>query len=593
MVRAQPRHRFEIRRSAADTLSVDPHVATLLGEVLERLQCAPDRRELLRALARAVRELMPCETALVWVQSARHRALKPHAASPDTALADVPAESAIALAPVETRLAEHGSFRIAPPSDPAVADDLALFRGTLAAGPTDGVIVLPLVHRGGLEGVVSCRLRAGAKDQARAWEQVAPHVALVLNGIRLHETSAAIRSFRNQFAALGADVLTAPDAETTAVRICELTRSLFSTTRSALFLLEGPDLVPVAAAGPYGDRATGGKLHVPPGVEPGFDEALRSRQVLVINEFRSSRYAETPIPLPFRPQAAMVMPLTDAVGTIGLLTASELDDPHRFGPDAAEHGRLLSVVATVAMRRMLLVEELQRAGRAKDDFLATVSHELRTPINVVLGYVQLLAEQTFGPMSTEQLDTLRRIERGARSLLALVDDLLDLARIERGAIACERHAIALVPVLDEVGDAARALIGARPIRFSSTITGNPIALTDPERLRQVLLNVVGNSVKFTAHGSIDVHAWREGERVVVQVADTGSGMEPAFLGRATEPFVRGETSTGSGLGLAIVARVLRVLDGDLAIDSKPGEGTTLRILLPAAEAAAHTPSNAS
>ncbi|MBY0279638.1 GAF domain-containing protein [Candidatus Binatia bacterium] len=571
---------------------MDPHVATLLGEVLERLHRAPDRRDVLRALADAVCALMPCKSALVWAQSARHRALKPRAASPDTTVPAELANSSIALALVEARLGERRSLHVAP-SEAAGAHDLALVRSALAAQPTDDVIVLPLVHRGGIEGLVSCRLEAGSADPTAAWEQVAPHIALVLNATRLHETGAAMRSYRNHFATLGADVLTAPDAETTAVRICELTRTLFSTTRSALFLLEGPDLVPVAAAGPYGDRATGGKLHVPPGVEPGFDEALRTRQVLVINAFRSSSYAETPIPLPFRPQAAMVMPLTDAVGTIGLLTASDLDDPYRFGPDAAEHGRLLSAVATVAMRRMLLVEELQRAGRAKDEFLATVSHELRTPINVVLGYVQLLTEQTFGPMSAEQLDTMGRIERGARSLLALVDDLLDLARVERGAIACERRAVSLAPLFDELGDAARALIGARPIRFSSTITGSPVALTDPDRLRQVLLNVVGNSVKFTAQGSIDVRAWTEGERVVVEVADTGSGMEPAFLGRATEPFVRGDTSTGSGLGLAIVARVLRVLDGDLAIDSSPGEGTTLRILVPAAAAAAHTPSNAS
>ena len=127
-------------------------------------------------------------------------------------------------------------------------------------------------------------------------------------------------------------MLGATDVETCAVRICELTRALFDTTRSAFFVLEDRDLVPIAAAGPYGDRAAGRALHVPPGVEPIFDEAVRTRQVIVVNDFHTSPYAATPIPLPFRPKAALVIPLVDASGLLGILTASELDQPQRFGP---------------------------------------------------------------------------------------------------------------------------------------------------------------------------------------------------------------------------------------------------------------------
>lgn len=532
-------------------------------------------------LAETACELLPCDASMVWIQSARHRMLRPRAACPALPPADQLGGLRVAPSAVEALCRQEGGLlRLT-----AVRDqdgDVAPVRTAMAATSETEVVVVPFVHRGQVEGAISCVAAGGiAAERAAAWVQIAPHVATVLNASRLHETSAAIRSYRSHFATLGAEVLTAADAETTAVRICELTRALFSTTRSALFLLEGQDLVPLAAAGPYGERATGGTLHVPPGVEPGFDEALRTRQVLVVNEFRSSIYAATPFPLPFRPQAAMVMPLTDGTGTIGLLTASELDDPHRFGPDAAEHGRLLSVVATVAMRRVLLLEELQRASRAKDDFLATVSHELRTPINVVLGYVQLLIEQTFGPMNAEQIDTVRRIERGARSQLRLVDDLLDLARIERGAVACEFREVALAPLIDELGDATRALIGSRPIRFSAQVDGDPVAWTDADRLRQVLLNVLGNAVKFTPRGEIDIRAGADGDRIAIEIRDTGTGMEPGFVQRATEPFVRGEASTGSGLGLAIVARVLRVLEGALVIDSRPGAGTIVRIVLPA------------
>lgn len=560
---------------------MDPRVATLLGEVLERLDRTPDRADILRVLTEAVCELLPCDAAMVWVQSSRHRALVPCAACPVMPPAEQLVDLRVASSTVDAQLArlEGGLLRLTRSYDGS--RELAAFRAAMAAPPADDVLVLPFVHRSHVEAVVSCLAADGVSDeQASAWLRIAPHVATVLAASRLHAASAAMRSYQDRFATLGAEVLTAPDAEATAVRICEMTRTLFSTTRSALFLLEGSDLVPLAAAGPYGERATGGTLHVPPGVEPGFDEALRTRRVLVLNEFRSSAYAATPIPLPFRPQSAMVMPLTDGAGTIGLLTASELDDPHRFGPDAGEHGRLLSLVATVAMRRVLLLEELQRASRAKDDFLATVSHELRTPINVVLGYVQLLGEETFGRMNPEQADTIQRIERGARSVLRLVDDLLDLARIERGAVSCELREVELSALIDELGDATRTLIGSRPIRFSSRIEGSPVAWTDPDRLRQVLLNVLGNAAKFTSRGEIRLTIGTDGDRVAIEVTDTGSGMEPGFVLRATEPFVRGETSTGSGLGLAIVARVLRVLGGALVIDSHPGAGTTVRILLP-------------
>ena len=345
--------------------------------------------------------------------------------------------------------------------------------------------------------------------------------------------------------------------------------------------------VPIAAAGPYGDRAGGGSLHVPPGVEPIFDEALANGQVIVVNDFRASRYAATPIPLPFRPQAALVVPLVDASGTLGLLTASELDEPRRFEASAAEEARLLGAVATVAIRRVLLLEDLRRAGRAKDEFLTSVSHELRTPLNVVLGYLQLLNERAFGPLNAEQVDTIERVEKGARSQLALVNDLLDLAEIERGSLQCTFEPVRIADLVGELADVVNALVAGRPIAFSADVPGELMVQSDRERLKQVMINLLGNAAKFTERGAIRLRAYAADDRVTIEVADTGAGMEAAFVARATEPFVRGDGQrTGSGLGLAIVARVLRALGGALAIDSRPMVGTTVCIMLPSAAAVA-------
>jgi hypothetical protein len=312
-------------------------VALLLGDVLGRLHGLPDLGEVLRVLADTVRELLPCGATTAWAPGARGRVLELRAASPSLPPAEGAATPRIDAAAVETRVACDAGRLLRLTADDDEEAGLALLRSTAGVAPADEVVVLPFVHRGRIEALVVCAGAAAASaEQLDAWLRVAPHVATALSAARRDAVASFARAERIRLATLVADVLAAPDVETTAVRLCELTRSAFATTRSALFLLEGDDLVPLAAAGPYGDRAAGGTLHVPRSVEPAFDEALRTRTVLVLNEFRSTRYAATPIPLPFRPQAAMVMPLTDDTGTIGLLTASELDDPHRFGRHAAD-----------------------------------------------------------------------------------------------------------------------------------------------------------------------------------------------------------------------------------------------------------------
>jgi signal transduction histidine kinase len=580
---------FEIGPGSTDTAGVESRAAMILGEVLERLRATADRADLLRTLTEIVHHDLACDAVALWVQSARHRPYALRAAVPASVARDVTSQADAEPLTEDALKGCAGLTRgrstvLEPTSDAAAA---IAVRAALTA--CDGhLLLLPFVRAGRIEALATCSFATPPSAQSiAAWEHVAPHVASVLAASRLDDQHATTLAQRNHFASLGTEVLKATDVETTAVRLCELTRALFGTTRSALFLLEGEDLVPIAAAGPYGDRAAGGPLHVPPGVEPVFDEARRIVQVIVVNHFRKSRFVASPIPLPFRPQAALVIPLTDNTGTIGLLTASELDDPMPFPPDTAEQGRLLGAVATVAMRRMLLLDELQSAGRAKDDFLAAVSHELRTPIDVVLGYVQLLSEQAFGPMTTEQADTMQRIEKGARSQLVLVNDLLDLARIERGALDCQFAAVRLAALVGELRDVARTLIGSRPIVFSVDVPPGVLAWTDPERLKQVLINLLTNAAKFTQSGSIALRAASDGATVTIDVADTGIGMEPGFVRHATEPFVHGEGGgAGSGLGLAIVSRVLRVLGGSLHIDSRAGAGTTVRVLLPSPAAAA-------
>jgi signal transduction histidine kinase len=226
---------------------------------------------------------------------------------------------------------------------------------------------------------------------------------------------------------------------------------------------------------------------------------------------------------------------------------------------------------------------LATALRYKDEFLANISHDLRTPLNVAIGYTQLLADGAFGPLTPEQTDALARILRSATTQLGLVDDLLELARMERGTLAVRREPVAvadLVPALREMMD---VLLRNRPVRFVVDVAAQAVALADPERLQQVLTNLLANAAKFTPRGSIRLAAERDGGLVRITVTDTGLGMEEDLRARATEPFVRGRhDQSGFGLGLAIVAKLVHLLGGELVVESTPGVGTRLEVRLEAA-----------
>ena len=251
---------------------------------------------------------------------------------------------------------------------------------------------------------------------------------------------------------------------------------------------------------------------------------------------------------------------------------------------------VISVVASALGERLRQREfrgrvALAQALKHKSEFLASVSHDLRTPLNVVIGYSQLLAEGTFGALNAEQRDTLARIVRTSTMQMTLINDLLDLARIEQGKLAYHCQAVAIGDLVPQLRDMMDALLRARPIRFEADVTQDAVTWSDPERLVQVLANLLSNAAKFTREGHVRLAAARDGALVRVSVVDSGPGMDTELRARALEPFVRGDgDAPGWGLGLAIVDRLVRLLNGRIEIESRLGSGTTVAIVLPAAEA---------
>jgi signal transduction histidine kinase len=249
---------------------------------------------------------------------------------------------------------------------------------------------------------------------------------------------------------------------------------------------------------------------------------------------------------------------------------------------------IISVIGSTISERLRWREFCSRDGLAraleyKAAFLASVSHDLRTPLNVVIGYGQLLAEGEFGAVSAGQADVLNRIMRSAETQLGLVNDLLDLARIEQGKLSCERQDVAVADLVPGLGEVLHVLVRGRPVTFDVDVAPDTVVVADPHRLQQVLVNLLTNAAKFTERGSVRLTAQRDGGMVRVAVIDTGIGMEPALCRRATDPFVRGHGSeAGFGLGLAIVQRLVDLLGGELAITSAVGRGTRVEVRLPAA-----------
>lgn len=201
---------------------------------------------------------------------------------------------------------------------------------------------------------------------------------------------------------------------------------------------------------------------------------------------------------------------------------------------------------------------------------------------MITGYTQLHVEGAFGATTPEQEDVLRRVLRAANDQLTLVKDLLDLARIEQGKFSYQLVPVPVGSLTESLVDTMDTLLRDRPVTFSLEVAPDAVAIADPERLRQVLGNLLVNASKFTDTGTIRLTAGRADGSIRIAVSDTGRGMDPELCARVLEPFVCGDEGRGWGLGLAIVARLIDVFAGSLAIDSVAGQGTTVTICLPAA-----------
>lgn len=231
-------------------------------------------------------------------------------------------------------------------------------------------------------------------------------------------------------------------------------------------------------------------------------------------------------------------------------------------------------------------EDLERAMTARSRFYASMSHELRTPINAVLGYSTLLLENIYGPLNEKQVEGIQRTQRAAKHLLELVNDVLDLSKIEAGKIDLRLQPVAFPAIVEELFVTVRPLADKYGTKLSLAYKEDSATtiVSDPRRVRQILLNLLSNAIKFGGSKPIRVQVERiSGQGVSVAVIDQGDGIPPEDQERIFQEFVqlgKSQLQEGTGLGLPISKRLADLLEGSLTLESQVGKGSTFRLTLP-------------
>lgn len=226
------------------------------------------------------------------------------------------------------------------------------------------------------------------------------------------------------------------------------------------------------------------------------------------------------------------------------------------------------------------------ASQAKSDFLASMSHELRTPLGAIIGYMDLLESDMVGPVLPLQKQYLGRVKSAARHLIQIIEEILTFSRVEAGKEPIALEAVDGVTVAQNVVELFEPQAATKKLALHATLPPTPVMLfTDPTKLRQILINVIGNAMKFTDAGSVRIAMSCDAERVTFGITDTGPGMSHDDVGRIFDPFTQLDQSLtrakgGTGLGLPVSRKLAHLLGGDLVVHSVVGAGTTFTLWLP-------------
>jgi signal transduction histidine kinase/CheY-like chemotaxis protein len=334
-----------------------------------------------------------------------------------------------------------------------------------------------------------------------------------------------------------------------------------------------------------------------------FEQLIRSNKALVIYNPDTDNNSESQVPT----RARLLVPLIARDRVIGSISLDMTSENREFTPEEQETSLTIAGQVALAINNARLYEQALAANRLKTEFLANISHELRTPLNAIIGYSELLLSQVYGELNQKQIDRLNRVNTGGKHLLELINDVLDLSKIEAGQME-----ISLAPmnvsevVYDAVADITpQAEVKGLILNLHLHPELPPIH-ADAQRLRQILTNLLDNAVKFTQSGNItldvgkitvrdgmttsgiiapDYVKAKDGDWLSLAIADTGIGISYEDQAIIFDSFRQADGSTirkyeGTGLGLAITRQLVKLHHGHIWVESDPGKGSTFTVILP-------------
>jgi signal transduction histidine kinase len=292
-------------------------------------------------------------------------------------------------------------------------------------------------------------------------------------------------------------------------------------------------------------------------------------------------------------RAMLAMPLMRDEAVVGAITIRRTE-PRPFTDKQIELLKTFADQAVIAIENVRLFNEIQQktreleaANRHKDEFLASMSHELRTPLNAVIGFSEVLLERMFGDVNAKQEEYLNDILVSGRHLLSLINDILDLAKIEAGRMELEREDFEVAPAIDNAVVLVRERATRKGLSLDTHLARNLGSLRgDQRKIKQILLNLLSNAVKFTPDGGrIEVRAERLNDYVEISVTDTGIGIAAEDLDAVFEEFRQVGTDyakkhEGTGLGLTLSRKFVELHGGRIWVKSQPGKGSTFAFTLP-------------
>jgi len=478
-----------------------------------------------------------------------------------------------------------------------------------AAG-TETAVVLPIVTDGHVRGVLTLawtKVHAIPADEREFMERFAAQSGQAFARALAFEAERVARERTERLQRLTAALADAGSEREVARIVVSHLRDVLAPKAVAIFHVEDdetevPHLVMMDESGV--DAPNRARFHTLSldGDAP-LAELVRQRETVFLSDGAAfqARFPEWPANGRSSGQEAWVgIPLIASTGRpLGVL-ALGFAEARSFDPDLRRYVDSIGDQATQAFERVRLLETehaarqaAEEANRAKTQFLATMSHELRTPLNAISGYAELLSLGLRGPTTPEQQEDLGRIMRSQRHLLSVINDILNFARLETGHLEYHLANVRAADLLGDLESLIRPQLAAKHLEFSSEPVREDIVVrADAEKVRQVLLNLMANAVKFTAPGGhIQISCECDDARVYLRVTDTGIGIPTDRRGAIFEPFVQlhrtlAQPSEGTGLGLAISRDLARGMGGELTVESEPGIGSTFTLLLERANGAA-------